>query len=308
MSSTNSAPPTQCKICDREFKSPRALSSHLQLAHKITSKEYYDSHLKQEAEGACFACGSQTRFRKLTTGYRKFCSHKCSANDLETIELRQALRFKTLTKNPSIRLKADLKRKQTLRDNPEIMLNSIKKRTDTLRLSPDIVKNAGIKISEIFKNNPHIIEQANKKRAETLADNPQIELDRVQNIRHTLSLSETKAKISIGLREYYANLRHNSSATQCSVYLVAHESLDIVKIGITTNMQKRIKEIKRDFGQVSIIKERKTTYAIASSLELEMHKYFKSHCEVQPKTGAHRGGRTEWFSSCILDEAVQMMD
>lgn len=66
-----------CKICNREFKTARALSYHVHFAHNINSKEYYDKFLKIETDGICAYCGKQTPFLGLADGYQKYCCAKC---------------------------------------------------------------------------------------------------------------------------------------------------------------------------------------------------------------------------------------
>jgi len=67
-----------CQICEREFKCYVGFVSHLRRKHKMKSKEYYDIYMKKYDEGICSECGKETNFIKITKGYRKFCSTKCS--------------------------------------------------------------------------------------------------------------------------------------------------------------------------------------------------------------------------------------
>lgn len=66
-----------CKICNQEFKNLKALSTHLNINHKITSKEYYDKFLIKESEGKCHVCNNQTTFRGINVGYLVNCSIEC---------------------------------------------------------------------------------------------------------------------------------------------------------------------------------------------------------------------------------------
>jgi hypothetical protein len=67
----------QCLICLREFKNKKSLSTHINSAHKLTSKQYYDEFIKKEGEGVCKVCGNSTTFRGLGKGYLQRCSTKC---------------------------------------------------------------------------------------------------------------------------------------------------------------------------------------------------------------------------------------
>lgn len=68
-----------CKICNREFPTPRRLGWHLRMEHDIGFKEYYDKYVKKNPnDGKCLQCGKETSFRSLKEGYRDFCSVSCS--------------------------------------------------------------------------------------------------------------------------------------------------------------------------------------------------------------------------------------
>lgn len=74
----------ECKECgevfvgrNRNIASTR-FGSHLNKAHKMKPKDYYDKWLKKPDEGKCRLCGKPTAFLKLSAGYQTFCSNKCS--------------------------------------------------------------------------------------------------------------------------------------------------------------------------------------------------------------------------------------
>ena len=66
-----------CKICNREFKTMRALSYHIHFSHNMSGKEYYDKFFKKENDGICAYCGKPTPFLGLADGYQKYCCAKC---------------------------------------------------------------------------------------------------------------------------------------------------------------------------------------------------------------------------------------
>jgi len=66
-----------CKICDRVCKSASSLGSHLVNNHKCLTKDYYDKYKKVDGEGICKICKHQTKFVKMSIGYRTYCSPKC---------------------------------------------------------------------------------------------------------------------------------------------------------------------------------------------------------------------------------------
>lgn len=65
-----------CKVCNKEFKTIFSFTGHLR-NHSMTSKQYYDTFIKEDGEGICPTCGKQTNFKSFTEGYHKFCSISC---------------------------------------------------------------------------------------------------------------------------------------------------------------------------------------------------------------------------------------
>lgn len=84
----------QCKICNKEFGSYTGLASHINLIHKITSKDYYIKYLKTQNEGICPVCGKETNWFSLRKGFRKHCSRTCSTADPEVYKLKSETEFK----------------------------------------------------------------------------------------------------------------------------------------------------------------------------------------------------------------------
>ena len=77
----------KCKICNKEFDTPKQLSWHVK-HHNLTNKEYYDEYLKQENEGICETCGKPTQFISMNKGYRHHCCKKCLNEDKAVQEKR----------------------------------------------------------------------------------------------------------------------------------------------------------------------------------------------------------------------------
>lgn len=77
----------KCKICNKEFDTPKQLSWHVK-HHNLTNKEYYDLYLKQENEGICLTCGKPTEFISMNKGYRQHCCKKCLNIDKNVQEKR----------------------------------------------------------------------------------------------------------------------------------------------------------------------------------------------------------------------------
>lgn len=66
-----------CKICNKECKNMKSLSTHIVLLHKISTKEYYDTFLVKKNEGNCVVCNGQTSYRNMGIGYLDTCSMEC---------------------------------------------------------------------------------------------------------------------------------------------------------------------------------------------------------------------------------------
>ena len=75
----------KCAICECVFKNATALIAHTCIKHKLNSKEYYDKYLRKPGEGICPICGKSTRYTRLSTGYKKFCSIQCSRQSEEVL-------------------------------------------------------------------------------------------------------------------------------------------------------------------------------------------------------------------------------
>lgn len=56
---------------------------HLKPCHNMTTKEYYDKHIKKEKEGKCLVCGKETKYYTYNKGYAEFCSLDCLNNSEE---------------------------------------------------------------------------------------------------------------------------------------------------------------------------------------------------------------------------------
>ena len=83
----------QCKICNHEFNSYTGLASHINLIHKITSKDYYIKYLKTQNKGICPVCGKETKWYSLRKGFRKHCSKSCSSADPLVYKIKSETEF-----------------------------------------------------------------------------------------------------------------------------------------------------------------------------------------------------------------------
>jgi hypothetical protein len=73
-----------CKICNSVFKDAVRFSKHLQYAHKIKSKNYFNTYI--EDVKLCIECGiEEANWVNLTKGYGDFCSKSCCDRSKERI-------------------------------------------------------------------------------------------------------------------------------------------------------------------------------------------------------------------------------
>ena len=84
----------ECKICDREFKTLRALSGHLHRSHDgLKYREYYHKYIiESDAIPTCTrkGCDKDALWVGRThTTYGKYCSQSCSQKALWTLEKRK---------------------------------------------------------------------------------------------------------------------------------------------------------------------------------------------------------------------------
>ena len=78
----------KCLICEKYVKNYTSLALHIHI-HNLTSKEYYDKHIKTEQDGKCLVCGCETKFNRLSSGYRKCCCKCFQKSPLKKIHTQQ---------------------------------------------------------------------------------------------------------------------------------------------------------------------------------------------------------------------------
>lgn len=61
----------KCKICNKEFKTKKGLTTHVKAIHDLNSKEYTIQELYQGKQPKCPACGKETRYVSLS--FKKYC-------------------------------------------------------------------------------------------------------------------------------------------------------------------------------------------------------------------------------------------
>ena len=263
---------TTCQICNKIFKSYKGVSSHIRI-HNIKIEEYYIKYLKRPDDDICKTCGKDTSFKNINEGYFEYCSTKCVANNPDIIIKRTDSYIQWCEDNPEKSKERGMKGQQTRIDNPEILERQLEKRKQT------------------FRKNPKLQLEATRKSVKTRMKNPE-------------KFKEIGNKIAISRRNMYKELKKDDSSIPYYLYITNHEYKPIIKIGITTSLERRMKEINRDFGNTNLEFSLENIYNTLSSLEDYLHEYFKDHCKVQPSGD----GRTEWFDECILEDVIQLIN
>ena len=80
----------KCELCNKEYKTIRGLSSHINKLHKeITQQYYYDMFINNSlSKYVCPTCGKPTKFISIGYGYKKHCNQICANKDTEIIKIR----------------------------------------------------------------------------------------------------------------------------------------------------------------------------------------------------------------------------
>ena len=91
--------PQNCVECSKAFKSVMSLARHLTQAHRLTTQQYFDKHLKIAGNGVCCNCRSQTKFLNLSSGYQKVCGHSCATIVFRAEQKADQVRHSKFTSN-----------------------------------------------------------------------------------------------------------------------------------------------------------------------------------------------------------------
>lgn len=68
-----------CAICGFEHNNSVQFAKHVHSSHKLTSQEYYDTHVLNSTTPMCPVCNAKPRkFKSITFGYFPCCCEKCS--------------------------------------------------------------------------------------------------------------------------------------------------------------------------------------------------------------------------------------
>jgi hypothetical protein len=135
----------------------------------MTTKEYYDKHLKKDGEGKCIVCNNSTTFYSYKRGYAEFCSIEClnsseemsrrvstGKKDLNYEEINEKIK-KTMMERYGVEHSMDSKEIREKIENTNIERYGVK---NVCRL-PHVVEASRLAISTNF-------EEINKRRGESI--------------------------------------------------------------------------------------------------------------------------------------------
>lgn len=71
----------KCKICEEKFETKRALATHLQKVHKMSTKDYTIEFLYENEQPMCPVCGEETRY--VSFSFKKYCKGHSSHAESE---------------------------------------------------------------------------------------------------------------------------------------------------------------------------------------------------------------------------------
>jgi len=163
---------------------------------------------------------------------------------------------------------------------------------------------------ELYKLNPELKYKGQEKRKQTYKENPQIRIQTVKKYKKIISenpdiITNAQKKRSITIRKKFLKIKdeYNTSILYY-LYLIGSPSKGIVKIGITSNISTRLRQVIKSYQDCVLLKFIIGPYKDILKLENTIHKDFEPYCSVQPKGIT---GRTEWYDSLIIEEVMKRM-
>lgn len=163
----------KCKICGKETKTARSLSTHITKDHS-GQKDYYDKYIDPNAQKTCNICSRPLKFINLIHGYSLNCSHQ---DDIEC-----KICGRTFSKNGPLEFHIQKGHKVKVKDYYDQFLKKPEeghclycgKETKFLNLSSGYAKTCNRYCSNMYKygvDNPAKSEVVKKKAKETAMRN-----------------------------------------------------------------------------------------------------------------------------------------
>jgi hypothetical protein len=246
-------------------------------------------------------CGKPTKYLSYSVGYQKFCSNKCSNNDKTVIEKQ--------SKNTNWKeMGKALSKTLSLKTTEEINTRILKAKQTKLKLYND----------ENYNNREQAIQTTFEKYGVKYVMQRDDFKDKVKNTQYLkyggfFNPSQfTKTNIEkYGVeyplqnkdvaKKFSKQLRVKYNADKCKegfVYIIYFKSINLVKIGVTSNMKKRSKQLNKDFGEFEILSI--TFFDDAYKEERKLHTLYDDY-NVVLSEGV---GKTEFFQHSIISKLM----
>lgn len=282
------------KFAGKTFYKMKVDINRLDITAKDAYLIYYDM-----SEPECY-CGNKLKFRSFNVGFSSFCSNKCSNND-ETVIRKQKENYNyksakiksaiTIAKrSPEENENIKKKIKQTKFENYGDENYNNRQQAKETCLEKYGVDNVQ-KVKEI--NNRTIATQTERYGG---VFNPE-KVKRTNIERYGV---EYPMQNKIIANEFSKNMSRKYNGTNLNrdgfVYII--ESSDYIKIGVTNNIESRLKVLRKHYGDLKILKIFETNYTY--ELEKILHETYNKY-NIILETGS---GRTEWFTKDILTELI----
>lgn len=246
-------------------------------------------------------CGNRVTFRNIHKGYSTFCSQKCSANDKRTREKckETCLReygvenifllddFSKTSKEVKLERYGD----ENYNNREQSEETCLKTYGVPIASESEEVKN---KISESSRNHePEVI----LKKQETCLKNHGRKCG--MNRTDPKYLQARGKATARGLKKFY----QNGSSEFRFLYVLESKEKGLIKIGISSEMEIRLKNIQNYFSDTMLIHQ--SYWVNASDIETYLQDKFLEFNLVQ-EVGL--SGRTEWFDINIKDKLLEEIE
>jgi len=111
-------------------------------------------------------------------------------------------------------------------------------------------------------------------------------------------------KLSISHRNFYNRIK--SGYEYGFLYVLSSDTVKKIKIGITNNMDRRVKELSIIYGDLTVMYTlTNIEYKNLTGLESYLFDKFDSYCEPEPMG---KSGRTEWFNESVSSEVISVLE
>ena len=312
-------------------------SSHIK-TNSLSEKIFIYINFLQE-KPKCVFCGlNECRYKNVFLGYFDCCSINRS-NKLIPLQ-RKEKDPDTFTKSRTQQHKTMI---NTINACGKTLLEArVEKFKNTITTKDEqgstIAERSGIKNKQHWENNKHprknkSYEEIHGDKAEQVRDNvakgtregmlrvgddglsvaQRVNRKRVVTMRNDVNENGVNAiqratrsggkKISKKMRELYNNLAHDVSDTKSFLYVLYFEEREIFKIGWTSNLSRRKKDLERSLNTtLKIVKVISGKYRDIRAEENNLHELFDNYNLVLDEKIL---GRTEWFNKDCLEECLK---